>query len=95
MLLFIRLHFHCWFHFFLCGVVTFFFWDVFLFDYIFICRTVQDQTQDYGAMLRKIVVSPTRRVLMASLTMFSCFNSSRYLSGLHGSAFYVQHSLMV
>nr|XP_012568074.1 protease Do-like 8, chloroplastic [Cicer arietinum] len=50
-------------------------------------RTVEDQTQDSGAMLKKIIVSPTRRVLMASLTMFSCFCSSRYLSGPHGSVF--------
>ncbi|WJX65607.1 Protease Do-like 8, chloroplastic [Trifolium repens] len=49
---------------------------------ISISRTVQDQTQDSDAMLRKIVVSPTRRVLMASLTLFPCFCSSRYLSAV-------------
>ncbi|MCI04476.1 protease Do-like 8 chloroplastic-like, partial [Trifolium medium] len=52
--------------------------------------TVQDQTQDSDAMLRKIVVSPTRRVLMASLTLFPYFCSSRYLSGPHGSVFMFQ-----
>lgn len=48
---------------------------------------VQDETLDFGAMLREVALSPTRRVLVASLTMFSCFCSSRYLSGPHGSAF--------
>ncbi|CAJ1946969.1 unnamed protein product [Sphenostylis stenocarpa] len=43
---------------------------------------VQDETLDFGAMLGKVVLSPTRRVLVASLTMFSCFCSSRYLSAL-------------
>ncbi|KAF1879368.1 hypothetical protein Lal_00005834 [Lupinus albus] len=47
-----------------------------------ISSTVEDQTQDYAPMLRKIVQSRTRRVLMASLTMFPCFLSSRYLSAL-------------
>ncbi|XP_027358955.1 protease Do-like 8, chloroplastic isoform X2 [Abrus precatorius] len=47
-----------------------------------ISSTVEDETQDFGAMLRNIVVSPTRRVLMASLTMYSCFCSSRYLAAL-------------
>ncbi|ESW23218.1 hypothetical protein PHAVU_004G028200 [Phaseolus vulgaris] len=43
---------------------------------------VQDETLDFGAMLREVALSPTRRVLVASLTMFSCFCSSRYLSAL-------------
>ncbi|XP_019442649.1 PREDICTED: protease Do-like 8, chloroplastic [Lupinus angustifolius] len=47
-----------------------------------ISSTVEDQTQDYAPMLRKIGQSRTRRVLMASLTMFPCFLSSRYLSAL-------------
>lgn len=33
-------------------------------------------------MLRKAVLSPTRRALMASLIMYPCFCSSRYLSAL-------------
>nr|KYP40795.1 hypothetical protein KK1_037839 [Cajanus cajan] len=44
--------------------------------------TIQDETLDFGAMLRKAVLSPTRRALMASLTMYPCFCSSRYLSAL-------------
>ena len=59
------------------------------------CRTNQDQAKDSGAMLRKIDLSPTRRVLMASLTMYSCFHSSRYLSGPHGSAFCIQIVLLI
>ncbi|KAJ1399715.1 Peptidase S1C [Sesbania bispinosa] len=47
-----------------------------------ISRTVQDETKDFDALLSKIILSPTRRVLMASLTMYSCFRSSRYLSAL-------------
>lgn len=43
---------------------------------------VQDETLDFGAMLRKIVLSPTRRVLVVSLTMYSCLCSSRFLSAL-------------
>ncbi|KAK7365077.1 hypothetical protein VNO80_13865 [Phaseolus coccineus] len=43
---------------------------------------VQDETLDLGAMLKEVALSPTRRVLVASLTMFSCFCSSRYLSAL-------------
>ncbi|KAK7381306.1 hypothetical protein VNO78_33896 [Psophocarpus tetragonolobus] len=49
---------------------------------ISIPSTFEDETQDFGAMLRKVVLSPTRRVLMASLTLYSCFCSSRYLSAL-------------
>ncbi|XP_061346162.1 protease Do-like 8, chloroplastic [Gastrolobium bilobum] len=49
---------------------------------ISISRIVQEQAQDSGAVLRNIILSPTRRVLMASLTMYSCFCSSRYLSAL-------------
>ncbi|CAL0317200.1 unnamed protein product [Lupinus luteus] len=47
-----------------------------------ISSTVEDQTQDYAPMLRKIGQSRTRRVLIASLTMFPSFLSSRYLSAL-------------
>nr|AFK34777.1 unknown [Lotus japonicus] len=49
---------------------------------ISISRPVQDESQDFEAMLSKEIMSPTRRVLIASLTMFSCFQSSRYLSAL-------------
>ncbi|TKY50268.1 Protease Do 8 [Spatholobus suberectus] len=49
---------------------------------ISISSTIEDETLDFGAMLRKVVLSPTRRGLMASLTMYSCFCSSRYLSAL-------------
>ncbi|KAK7316357.1 hypothetical protein VNO77_35333 [Canavalia gladiata] len=49
---------------------------------ISISSTAQDETRNLGAMLRKIALAPTRRVLMASLTMYSCFCSSRYLSAL-------------
>ncbi|XP_058757300.1 nucleoside hydrolase 3-like [Vicia villosa] len=40
----------------------------------------EDQTQDSGAILKKTFVSPTRRVLMASLSLYSCLCSSRYMS---------------
>ncbi|KAL1338103.1 hypothetical protein HN51_032782 [Arachis hypogaea] len=49
---------------------------------ISISRIGEDEAQDFDGMLRKIHLSPTRRVLMASLTMYSCFHSSRYLSAL-------------
>ncbi|KOM56756.1 hypothetical protein LR48_Vigan10g264800 [Vigna angularis] len=48
---------------------------------------VQDKTLDFDEMVKNLVLSPTRRVLVASLTMFSCLCSSRYMSGPHGSAF--------
>ncbi|QCD92586.1 Peptidase S1 [Vigna unguiculata] len=43
---------------------------------------VQDKTLDFDAMVKKLVLSPTRRVLVASLTVFSCLCSSRYMSAL-------------
>lgn len=55
-------------------------------DVVYTCSStvqVQDETLDFGAMLRKIVLSPTRRVLVVSLTMYSCLCSSRFLSGPH------------
>ncbi|MED6184093.1 Protease Do-like 8, chloroplastic [Stylosanthes scabra] len=45
-------------------------------------RNGEDEAQDFDGMLRKIDLLPTRRVLMSSLTMYSCFLSSRYLSAL-------------
>ncbi|KAF7802972.1 protease Do-like 8, chloroplastic [Senna tora] len=47
---------------------------------ISISRSEQDQTQDLGALFRKTIAFPTRRLLLASLTMSSNFNPSRYLS---------------
>ncbi|XP_014506363.1 protease Do-like 8, chloroplastic isoform X1 [Vigna radiata var. radiata] len=43
---------------------------------------VQDKTLDFDEMVKNLVLSPTRRVLVASLTMFSCLCSSRYMSAL-------------
>ncbi|XP_028780456.1 protease Do-like 8, chloroplastic [Neltuma alba] len=43
-------------------------------------RTAKDQRQDLGAMLSKIIASPTRRVLLASWAAYSSFHPSRYSS---------------
>lgn len=50
-------------------------------------RIYQDQSQELDALLGKTIASPTRRALLASLTMYSSFNPSRYLSGPHGSTY--------